>query len=118
MREALDRWASSPWRHTGDPVLRAHVLGASTRTERVKTESGVKHVPVNLEPKEAHLWIVGAQAAVLAHEAACQALAVPAPPPAPKPASSGTGAAPVAGGRPAPVRNGLRAGNRIPGRRL
>lgn len=118
MREALDRWGSSPWRHTGDDTLRAHVLGCSTRTERIKTENGVKHVPVNLEPKEAHLWIVAAQAAVLAHEAACQALAAPAPPPAPVRAASAP--RPPGDRPPSPSggRNGLRAGNRIPGRRL
>lgn len=119
MREALDRWDSSPWRHTGDETLRRHVLACSTRTERVKTENGWQHVPVNLEPKEAHLWIIGAQAMLLAHEAACQALSAPLPPPKPKPSSGGP-RQPAEPGAPTPARTGmgLRTSMRLNSRRL
>lgn len=75
MARALENWDTAlmtgQLSHVGDEVLSRHVLRSAVR----KTKAGDQ-----LEPMDPRDPITVAQAAVLAHEAACRALAVPAPP--------------------------------------
>lgn len=83
MAAALDRWETAlhtaQVAHVGDEVLSGHVLAADAA---IRPGTGVV---VNIEPPDDRQPITAAHAALLAHEAACQALALDddtPPPPA------------------------------------
>jgi len=76
MAEALERWdtalVSGQLAHTGDQALSTHVLNA----ERGKTRSGYRlRKPAGVDRSTQRSYIDGGVAAVLAHEAACDAVA-------------------------------------------